>query len=362
MTNSASRASATAGRSPAGSAWTRAPPKVPRARTCRSATVSVASAISGANCCTSGSVMTSWCVVMAPMTMASPSSRTPRSSATRPRSTTVSGAASRSRMTGINDWPPARTFTSSPPSALACRASSTVVGRAYSNAAGIMARLLRRLGRSTVTSEGGLGGGHAGGGLGLRPAVRVGAGGGAVAAVPAAVDGPPDPFGGQRHPDVAHPEVPDGVERGVHHRGRAGDGAGLADALRTDRVARGLVHGVAGVEVRQVGRGGHEVVHEAAGGEVAVGVVDGLLEQRLGDALGQPAVDLTLDDQRVDDRADVVHAGVLADLDHAGLGVDLHGADVRAVGEGEVLRVERRVGVDRGLHALGEVVRGERCQ
>src|SRR3712207_3640048 len=61
-------------------------------------------------------------------------------------------------------------------------------------------------------------------------------------------------------------------------------------------------------------------------------------------------------------RSDVVHAGVLADLHHAGLGVDLHGAEVRAVREGEVLRVEGRVRVDRGLHALGEVVRRERGQ
>jgi len=130
MTNSASSASATAGRSPAGSACARAPPKVPRCRTWRSATVSVASAMSGAYRAISGSDRTSECVVIAPMTIASLSSRTPRSSATFVRSTTVSGAASRSRMTGISDCPPAMTLTSSPPSAMACNASSTVVGRA----------------------------------------------------------------------------------------------------------------------------------------------------------------------------------------------------------------------------------------
>ena len=63
------------------------------------------------------------------MTTASPSSRTPRSSATLVRSTTVSGAASRSRMTGISDCPPARILASSPPSASAWSASSTVDGR-----------------------------------------------------------------------------------------------------------------------------------------------------------------------------------------------------------------------------------------
>src|SRR3712207_9554375 len=63
---------------------------------------------------------------------------------------------------------------------------------------------------------------------------------------------------------------------------------------------------------------GDQVVDEGAGGEVAVGVVHGLLVQRLGDALRQAAVDLALDDERVDDRADVVDAGVLADLDEPG--------------------------------------------
>ena len=86
-------------------------------------------------------------------------------------------------------------------------------------------------------------------------------------------------------------------------------------------------------------------------------VVDRLLEQRLRDALGEAAVHLALDDQRVDDLADVVDAGVVADLDLTGLGVDLDRAQVGAVREREVLRVERRVGVQRRLDAVGQVVR-----
>jgi hypothetical protein len=135
--------------------------------------------------------------------------------------------------------------------------------------------------------------------------------------------------------------------------GCAGDGAGLADPLRADRVARGLVHRVAGVEVRQVGRRGHQVVDEAAGGEVAVGVVDGLLEQRLRDALGQPAVDLPSTMSGLTIVPTSSTQAYLRIFAMPGLGVDLHGADVRAVREGEVHRVERRLRVDRGLDALG---------
>ena len=84
MTNVASSASATAGRSPAGSACASAPPKVPRCRTAGSATVPVAWASSGQCSATSGSCITSWWVVIAPITSSSPSSRTPRSSPTPP--------------------------------------------------------------------------------------------------------------------------------------------------------------------------------------------------------------------------------------------------------------------------------------
>src|SRR3712207_9373717 len=108
---------------------------------------------------------------------------------------------------------------------MACRASSTLVGRAYPNGAGIMARLLRRLGRSPVTSEGGLGGGDAGGGLGLRPTPGVGAGGGAGAPLPPLVQRPPDPFRGQRPTEFGDAAGAGGVQRGAHHGGGGSRGA-----------------------------------------------------------------------------------------------------------------------------------------
>ena len=49
-----------------------------------------------------------------------------------------------------------------------------------------------------------------------------------------------------------------------------------------------------------VGGRRHQVLGQRARLEVAVLVVDGLLEQRLGQALDDAAVDLAVDDQRVD--------------------------------------------------------------
>ena len=86
-------------------------------------------------------------------------------------------------------------------------------------------------------------------------------------------------------------------------------------------------------------------------------VVDRLLVQRLGDALRDAAVDLPLDDLRVDDRAAVVDGDVLHDLGRAGLGVDLDHADVRAGRPGEVRRVVHGGGLEVRLDARGKVVR-----
>src|SRR5262245_36085635 len=73
-----------------------------------------------------------------------------------------------------------------------------------------------------------------------------------------------------------------------------------------------------------------------------------MLEQRLTEALGEAAVNLALDDHRIDDGADVVDAPEADDLDAAGVGIDLELADMRAVAECEARRI-----VDSGLLQAG---------
>ena len=86
----------------------------------------------------------------------------------------------------------------------------------------------------------------------------------------------------------------------------------------------------------------------------AVVVVDDLFEQRLRDALRDAAVDLALDDHRVDDVAAVVDRDVLLQIDAAGLGVDLDHRDVRAERPDEVGRIEVGDRFEPLLHALGQ--------
>ena len=102
------------------------------------------------------------------------------------------------------------------------------------------------------------------------------------------------------------------------------------------------------------------VIHEAAGERLAGGVVDHRLAQRLACALHDAAMDLAVQDQRIDRLAAVVHRGIAADRDEAGLRIDLDlahrragriGGDAsdearRALERRPQLRRQRRIGLD----------------
>src|SRR5262249_60031374 len=119
---------------------------------------------------------------------------------------------------------------------------------------------------------------------------------------------------------------------GAAPRGGGADGTRLPAALRPERIVRARLALVAfGDEQRQIVGARHRVVHERAADDLAAAVVGATLEQRLADALGEAAVDLALDDHRIDDGADVVDAPETDDLDAAGVGIDLELADMRPV-------------------------------
>ena len=90
-------------------------------------------------------------------------------------------------------------------------------------------------------------------------------------------------------------------------------GAAIAPAspqpLTPKRIGRARRHRHADRERRQVVGARHAVVHVARGHELAGLVVDRALVQRLADALRDAAMDLALDDHRVDDDAEIVDRG-----------------------------------------------------
>ena len=87
------------------------------------------------------------------------------------------------------------------------------------------------------------------------------------------------------------------------------------------------------------------------------------LHQRDADAVGEPAVDLALDDHRVDPRAAVVDRDEAPDRDLGRPRVDVDDADVGAERERQVRRVVDGLGVEPALDArwqLDEPARGHR--
>ncbi len=87
------------------------------------------------------------------------------------------------------------------------------------------------------------------------------------------------------------------------------------------------------------------------------GVVGQLLEQALAEALGHAAVDLALDEHRVDHAPDVVHHRVADDRDRARVLVDLDLAHLAAVGKGHRRRRERRRLGEPGLQVRRKLAR-----
>ena len=83
---------------------------------------------------------------------------------------------------------------------------------------------------------------------------------------------------------------------------------GLADALDPERVDRRRRDRLVELEDRQPRGPRQRVVEHRARQELAVVAVDGPLPERLADALDDAAVELAVDDERVDLLADVVDA------------------------------------------------------
>ena len=157
------------------------------------------------------------------------------------------------------------------------------------------------------------------------------------------------------------PAAIEGVDHRVHQRRGRADRPRLAAALHAKRVmgagrGRGMIHH----EHRQIVRPRHGVVHIGAGEKLpALRIIDRRLAQRLTDPLGEPAMDLALDDHRVHHVAEVVGGVERADLDDAGVGVHLNLAGVGAGGVGEVRRIIERGLLQPRLDRLQWVVVGD---
>src|SRR6266446_6558453 len=76
-----------------------------------------------------------------------------------------------------------------------------------------------------------------------------------------------------------------------------------------------------------------------------------MLKESLANALYDPAMDLALEQERVDGAAEIVDDAVALDCDDAGIGIDLDLDDVAAVGEGLSWRYAVMLCIEPRLHA-----------
>ena len=105
------------------------------------------------------------------------------------------------------------------------------------------------------------------------------------------------------------------------------------------------------VQPRHVVRPRHRVVHQAPAQQLALRVVHDLLHQRGADRLRGAALQLALDDGRIDGAAGIVQHDVAQQPDTARLDVDLHRARLPPERPRHRVGIEPRAGVEAGLAA-----------
>jgi hypothetical protein len=157
------------------------------------------------------------------------------------------------------------------------------------------------------------------------------------------LNSPPDLLGCKRHLEIAHAKRMQCIERGANDRGGSRDCAGFTATLGPERVVgAGLRFIALANQVRKVGRAWQRIVHERARQKLTACIVGAVFQQGLAGALRDAALDLTMNDHRVDHRADIVYRPVANEGNDAGFQINLQLAGMRAVAECEARRIINR--------------------
>ena len=152
----------------------------------------------------------------------------------------------------------------------------------------------------------------------------------------------------------ATPGESHGIGDRVRDRRRRANRSALAHPLdATGGHRRGRLE-VTDLEQGQVVGPGKRVVHQGRGEQLAAVVVDDGLEERLTEALGDGAVDLSLDDHRVDHAPTIFHERIASHGDASGGRIDLDDRDVDRAREGRAGKVAIHGRLQTGCLAVRE--------
>ena len=97
-----------------------------------------------------------------------------------------------------------------------------------------------------------------------------------------------------------HTQWSQSVDHGVDDRGAGRDRPRLADAFDAEGIDGRWGLSAVQLEVHQIIGLGHCIIHQRTADELSILVIDRLFIKRLGDALGQPTVDLPVDQEGID--------------------------------------------------------------
>src|SRR6187431_113480 len=118
---------------------------------------------------------------------------------------------------------------------------------------------------------------------------------------------------------MAYAQIRQRVGNRIHHGGKRPRGAAFAGRANAEWMLRCRHLTDLSVEERKVVRARHGIVHERAGQKLpGARIVDAMLQQRLADALNDPAVSLTMNDQWIDGASNIIDRNVARDLNGAG--------------------------------------------
>jgi len=134
-----------------------------------------------------------------------------------------------------------------------------------------------------------------------------------------------------RHFEDADTERRQCIGNRVENSRRCADRSALADTLGAGNARFGKRFQMMDFDVRDFGCGRHGIVGKRGGQYVAAIVINHLFIERVGDALGDTAMDLPLDYHRVDQAASVFDDYEPLDLHLAGRDIDFDDRDMAGV-------------------------------
>ena len=135
---------------------------------------------------------------------------------------------------------------------------------------------------------------------------------------------------------MRHPKWRQSIDDGIGNCRPSANCPGFTTAFRTERVDRSRGDGTVSFQGGHHGGLGHGVIHQTPREQLAILIVDDLFVEGLRQPLRHPPVYLTIDNERINDIAAIVHGHKTLNLTCPGVRIDFDDANMRAKGEGGI--------------------------